>query len=197
MRGRTIAGLRASSADVQAQVRAREWCRLKTGSGSPWDTAAVKFYASLWLASGAAVPDNFHESFWLAAGAAAPVIALAAALFLPEWTIRGREATRAEVDADLQAQRSGSKDYDQRYRQLSKMAWYVRSSAVINVCLQAAVLALSLASLQSQVNEWQPWAIISFTVGGLLWLGWSSLQAGKFRAEWRDLHGGKGSGGGA
>ena len=166
-------------------------------SGGPWDTAAVKFYASLFRWLRRSRPDKFHKSFWLATGAAAPVIALAAALFLPEWTIRGREATAAEVDAQIRADRLGSKDYDQRYRRLSKMAWNVRTSALVNVGLQAAVLALSLLSLENQRNEWQPWMVISITVGGLLWLGWSSLQAGKFQAEWKDLHGRKGPGGGA
>jgi hypothetical protein len=135
------------------------------------DTAAVKFY----------------ENFWVATAATAPVIALAAMLLLPEWTVRGSEATAAAVDAEMRAKGRGLQDWDHRYQRLAKMAWSVRTEGLVNVLLQAALLAVSLSALAYQRNVVRPWIAISIAAGGLLWLGWSSLQSGRFLEEWNRI----------
>jgi hypothetical protein len=201
--GGPIPGGLSSTASGRRLCRSKRVCHkpltdwpLAAGMPQPWDTAAVNFHTTFWLAASAAAPEKFHESFWLATAAAAPVIALAAVVLVPEWTRRGAEAAEAAVNAQSRARRAGiSDDYDHRPERLAKMAQYVRMAAIVDVCLQAYVLGMSLASIQSQRNEGHPYWFISSTVGGLLLLAVASWTAGRFRAEWRELPREKGAGG--
>ncbi len=153
------------------------------------------FHETFWLANKGTAQIPFHEAFWLATAAAAPVIALAAMLLLPEWAVRHAEASSAAVDAEIQGRKLGSTDT--RPAKLSKMASAIRVTSAFNIVLQAVVLAMSLLSLQDQRNFRDPFWATTITVGGLLWLAWSSWQAGRFRAEWKELHPVKGPGRGA
>lgn len=133
---------------------------------------------------------KFHESLWVAISAAAPVIALAAVVLVPYWSVKANLA----VDARVEAERPGSNysDYRQkRLAQLSLAARYVWSFSVVNICIQAFLLYMSLWSLEDQHNDLRPDMAIDLAVTGLVLLAISALNASRFQNGWREMHGGK------
>lgn len=139
---------------------------------------------------------TFHETFWLATAAAAPVIALAAVVALPDTSgLYGNHAQRLEgeykdLSAKLRPSIAGDTSglagllvaamgvsVDMRDRMVGQavksyrvMAWVVRLAAIVNMLLQAGLLATSLVALAYNLDVMPPWVAIVLAVGGILLL---------------------------
>jgi hypothetical protein len=130
----------------------------------------------------------FHKSFWVATSAAAPVIALAAVVALPDASAMLDAASR-----QLRQTRRLTDDhagFDFRARiilailQASWLYWFlVWGATVVNLIVQAGLLAVSLSALAFQQNVMPPWVAIALAVGGILLLAWSTTTVIKFRQD--------------
>ena len=137
----------------------------------------------------------FHEGFWVVTGTAAPIIALAAVVSLAE-AERDYYNTLASAVRAVSRMPGGEKlanspddtpdvtrikiivrvlTASQRVEPLSKTLTWLATFGVVNLILQAALLAISLVSLAGAANLLSPWLAIVAAVGGLLLLAASSL----------------------
>ena len=126
-----------------------------------------------------------HESFWVATAAAAPVVALAAIVALPDTSVAVEEVYRHRHDPVVSERaRNGRQVIVARLwsRNMayvwSQLVWMV---SIVNLLLQAALLAMSLLVLVYDQEVIPPWAAIVFSAGGILLLTWSSTSAAAFR----------------
>jgi len=118
---------------------------------------------------------SFHESFWVVAGTAGPVIALAAVISLSE-------IARAEATVDNLSIRAlvvaHQDETDFYYRLLNKREWSLvalRVAQLLNLCLQAGLLAVSLLSLAFQRNLIPVWICVVAPTAGVLLLAYAGL----------------------
>jgi hypothetical protein len=139
------------------------------GLSGGWETAAV----------------SYQESFWLATSAAAPIIALAAMVALPD-TADVTFATAREVSR--LRQRTAPPDTSRSeivklvYRGLA-----VNFGSLINLLVQAGLLAVSLTALEVGVDVMPPWVAICLAVGGLLLLAWTLVVGRNLRRQLQRL----------
>jgi len=114
---------------------------------------------------------TYHESFWLATGAAAPVIALAAVVALSD---------------ALQTERDAKSPYG-----IWAASWGTATVtsmiSILNVIVQAALLAVSLSALAYGQNVMPPWVAIVLAVGGILLLGWTLAIGAAIRRKLGEL----------
>jgi hypothetical protein len=148
-----------------------------------------------------------YENFWLATAAAAPVIALAAAVALPDTSSIYREDFQQSLDewfgtttklcAVLQAagateavvKEASEMDLRSVMKEplakitlpLRVIAAGIRWTAVGNVVLQAVVLTFSLAALAYNVDVMPRWLAIILTVGGILLLAATVFMVSSYR----------------
>ena len=119
----------------------------------------------------------FHESFWIATSAVAPVIALAAVVALTDaLTLVGRisilESTlkeRSEGDPWLQNYLA------RRAQDTRKGAWAAGLTTLVNLIIQAALLAVSLSALAYDQDIMPLWLAVTLATGGILLLAWAAL----------------------
>jgi len=134
----------------------------------------------------------FYESFWVATSAAAPVIALAAVVALPDAsTVRSVASRRYRRRRDQIGDRHPLEAIFEPLpgaRELSMLqarsAWsaslLVWGTTLVNLVVQAGLLAVSLSALAYQQNVMPPWLAIFLAVGGILLLAWSTTTVIKF-----------------
>ena len=104
----------------------------------------------------------FHESFWVVTGTAAPVIALAAIVSLAD-------ADR-EFIGFLMTNLANMRRISPYMKPLALIALVIAVSGILNLLLQATLLATSLVSLAEDVNSVPPWFAVTMAVGGLMLL---------------------------
>jgi hypothetical protein len=129
-----------------------------------------------------------HESFWVATAAAAPVIALTAIVALPDTSVVVERVSRYRQEnknPSIPARDRNRQPLIVDYLWSRKMAYawsqLVWMMSVVNLLLQATLLAMSLWALAYDQEVIPPWAAIVFSAGGLLLLTWSSTSAAAFR----------------
>jgi hypothetical protein len=105
----------------------------------------------------------FHESFWVVEGTAAPVIALAAVLSTND-IFEGF----MRVIADPRVAQLGRDEQSREQRGSEILTWVFLQFA--NICIQAAVLGISLWSLAIQSNVIPPWICIVITCAAVVLL---------------------------
>jgi hypothetical protein len=108
----------------------------------------------------------YHEAFWVVIGAAAPVVALAVIVSLPDsLTLAGQ----ADMDRGVNALREAANG-------VYRLAARIFVTGLINMLLQAGLLAVSLVSIEDGANCVPPWTAITATVGGIVLLGVASVM---------------------
>ena len=137
-----------------------------------WETAAV----------------SFHESFWIAASTAAPVITLAIVVVIPGAAgIRFRAANREQELLDLRVPATDPDKAAKLEKRLMKLGWAARVTRLnvrlcyANLIVQAALLAASLAALAYTRDFVPPWLAIIVAVGGVGLLAWTLLRGAGVR----------------
>jgi hypothetical protein len=139
------------------------------------------------------------ENFWIATSAVAPVIGLAAVVALADVASIMGDASRtlARVQAaraTAQAARGEAQDavqaaWDpvldrvaegeaQDARKWALIAWL---STLLNLAVQAALLAVSLWALAYHQDAIRPWLAMILAIGGIVLLAWSTLVAAQQR----------------
>jgi len=129
------------------------------------------------------VAVSFHENFWVVTGTAAPVIALAAVAALPDATkavVRAYERpfvplSTGELRMVTLSSGETALTTDGKFvsQVLSAKAATIRTRTLINVIVQAGLLAVSLSALAAQRNVMPPWIAIVLATGGILLLAWT------------------------
>lgn len=154
-------------------------------TAEPTTPRAVQEHATL-----AAVA--FHESFWVATGAVAPVIALAAVVALTDAvTILGRVSVVESAVQQHPYPDSWIQDKLARAAQdTRKWALVAGLTTLVNLIIQAALLAVSLSALAYDQDIWPLWLAVILATGGILLLAggtflsaiqrWN-LESGVFR----------------
>ncbi len=118
---------------------------------------------------------SFHESFWVAAGAAAPVIALAVVVSLNDASQTqfavGDATDRAFVVAHRDEKDVLYRSLDKRGRSLAALT----AAQLVNLVLQAGLLAVSLVSLALHRNLIPAWICVVAPTAGVLLLAYAGL----------------------
>jgi hypothetical protein len=162
----------------------------------------VVFHESLWVIARTTAPV-FHESLWVIAGTTAPVVALAAIVSLMDGLRENADSVTEGIriqqnaigkhyDAVIEATFTGQDvqaAYDRpipdRGDKLSngsgRLSLWLFRIGVLNLLLQAALLAVSLVSIEDAANLVWPWLAMAWTVGGLVLLTVSALGAFQLR----------------
>jgi len=119
---------------------------------------------------------SFHENFWVATSAAAPVIALAVILLLPDGTTSAVRTYLTWQHLKKIPPTPGRRFNPERIlaRAYLYTAQVSLGASVLNLLVQAALLAVSLWALAYDDNVIPPWAAIVMAVGGLLLLAWNT-----------------------
>ncbi len=120
---------------------------------------------------------SFHESFWVVAGTAAPVIALAAVISLGD-TIRTQiKVDSATFDALVVASRGDkmAKDFQHFNERARGSIVALRMTQLLNLYLQAGLLAVSLLSLAFQRNLIPTWICVAALTAGVLVLAYAGV----------------------
>jgi hypothetical protein len=142
---------------------------------------------------------SFHESLWAATSAAAPAIVIAVVIALPDvttvlnWTTRqggGRLETgysdeegegtprRAEVGTES-AGLTRKPGYSPGFMQ--KLAGLIWLLTVLNLIIQAGLLAVSLSALAARQDVMPTPVAIVLAVGGILLLAWTTAMTARGR----------------
>ena len=141
---------------------------------------------------------TYHESFWIAASAVAPVIALAAVVAMSDAASIMGEARRAEYSMRMSRILAGARLLDEAYRRdlaaaqqdrvaegeargagkWSLIAWL---GTLLNLAIQAALLAVSLWALAYHEDVIRPWVAIIPAIGGIVLLACIALVAAEQR----------------
>jgi hypothetical protein len=114
---------------------------------------------------------TFHETFWVVTGSAAPVIALAAIISARD--IAHDIGAITDPVGQLMADHvRGPKlqqalSYHQRWAWVGYAQWLAQ---LVNICLQALLLTVSLLSIAYQRNVFPVWIGVALTVGGVVLL---------------------------
>lgn len=118
---------------------------------------------------------TFHETFWVVGGTAAPVIALAAIVSVKD-LIKDSNAIMDPVRPYIGSGTDDNKRKVNRYMsQCDAVSAVCIFGQLINVCLQAFVLTISLLSIADQSNVIPIWIGIAAPVTGVLWLAVAEL----------------------
>lgn len=113
---------------------------------------------------------NF-DTFWVATAAAAPVIALAAVVALPDLTTAEFRVVKRLYDkAIADGVTDSSFFHEPRAARLLRKARIARGMTMVNVIIQAVLLAVALGALATDQNLMPPLAAIVFAAGGILLL---------------------------
>jgi hypothetical protein len=127
----------------------------------------------------------FHESVWIVAGTAAPVVALAGIVSLGDLMEKNeRFGEQAQALRIMQARELTDAEISQRNMLIASLAGYSTMlyqlfiAQVVNVLLQALLLAASLLSLLIQSNLVPPWLAVIAAFGGLVAIGIITLYLG-------------------
>jgi hypothetical protein len=136
----------------------------------------------------------FHDNFWLAASAAAPVIALAAVVILSDVStvlnvyaeqirvVRRRARMPDRLRLELADGIPGLPRLD-----LSGYTWgsvlMIRRGIVLNLIIQAGLLAVSLSALATSQDVMPMFVAIVLAVGGILLLAATTTAVVKVREE--------------
>jgi len=155
------------------------------GLSGGWETAAV----------------SYQESFWLATSAAAPVIALAAVVAVPDAT-DVRDAALSAFSRRAQRQAEHVQRLEQNFPaelvqrlgggvdpsvesagRLWRTGAALRWAALINLLVQAGLLAVSLTALAIGGDVVPPWVAIVLAVSGVLILAWTVTMGVELRKE--------------
>ena len=117
----------------------------------------------------------FHESVWIVAGTAAPVVALAGIISLGDLMEKndnfGEQAKALRI---MQAREPTDAQLLQRNMIAARLAGYstmiyqLFMAQLVNVFLQALLLAASLLCLLNQSNLVPPWLAVIAAFGGLV-----------------------------
>ena len=132
-----------------------------------WDTAAVAF----------------HESFWVATSAVAPVIALAAVVALPDAstmvdvTARSRRTIHPVDRVPFRFVFATRRTVVRLARWWSLLIW---GTTIFNLIAQAGLLAVSLWALAYNQDVMPPLAGIALAAGGILLLALTATVASNF-----------------
>jgi hypothetical protein len=114
---------------------------------------------------------TFHETFWVVTGSTAPVIALAAIISAKD-IAHDTGVITDPVGEMVAAHVTGPKmeqahSYYQRWALVGYGQWLAQ---LVNVCLQALLLTVSLLSIAYQRNVLPVWVGIAVAVGGVVLL---------------------------
>jgi hypothetical protein len=126
----------------------------------------------------------FHESFWVATSAVAPVIALAAVVALPELTLVGRigilrtRIEQREHEDSLWPVRNFLLRATRYAWKWALIAWL---ATLVNLIIQASLLAVSLCALAFKQDIMPFWLAILLATGGILILALSTLVSAEQR----------------
>jgi hypothetical protein len=126
----------------------------------------------------------FNESFWVATSAVAPVIALAGVVALPDVSLIGRANN---LRARIERLRLSEKYPGQHAflvgvaRDAAKWASFASLTALVNLIIQASLLAVSLSALAFKQDIMPFWLAIFLATGGILLLALSTLISAEQR----------------
>jgi len=137
----------------------------------------------------------YHEAFWVVTGTAAPVIALAAVLSVGESAMVGRNLGRFIWDAERHPDRYRDKNeddtaWDQRLGTAQTARTYSMLNyliAELNIASQAALLAMSLVSIDGADNSVPPWLAIVLAVGGIFLVLVISRWSAGVLSYWKEV----------
>jgi hypothetical protein len=125
----------------------------------------------------------FHESFWVATSTVAPVIALAAVVALPDaMALIGRvsiliSTLRQHPDDDSWTQNFLAG----RARDTRKWAVVAWLTTLVNLTIQAALLAVSLSALAYGQDIMPLWLAVILATGGIVLLAWGTFLSASQR----------------
>jgi hypothetical protein len=119
----------------------------------------------------------FHENFWVATSAVAPVIALAAVVALTDtMTILGRVSVVESAvqqnpnhDSWIQDRLAGTARDSRKWTLIAGLI------TLINLIIQAALLAVSLSALAYDQDIMPLWLAVTLATGGILLLAWGTF----------------------
>jgi len=111
---------------------------------------------------------TFHETFWVVTGSTAPVVALAAIISAKE-IAHDTGVITDPVGEMVAAHVTGPKmeqahSYYQKWALVGYAQWLAQ---LVNVCLQALLLTVSLLSIAYQRNVFPIWIGVAVAVGGV------------------------------
>jgi hypothetical protein len=118
---------------------------------------------------------SFYESFWVVAGTAAPVIALAAVISLNDTARAQFTVNDATSDAFAVARLDATDEMYQRLDKRGSSLDVLRIAQLLNLCLQAGLLAVSLLSLTFHRNLIPAWICVVAPTAGVLLLAYAGL----------------------
>jgi hypothetical protein len=133
----------------------------------------------------------YHETFWVAVSAAAPVIALAAIVAYTDANRTGSSSRQWAVDHPPWTypphQRHAAGDKIVEARSLTLMVVLV---CTLDTILQAVMLAFSLSSLASRVDEMPTAVAVAGEVAGIVGLAacaWMSMRSSSRADDFKAL----------
>jgi len=137
----------------------------------------------------------YHEAFWVVTGTAAPVIALAAILSVGESATVGRNLGRFIWNAKRHPDRyRDNNEDDTAWDQRLGTAHTARTYSMLkylaaerNLASQAALLAMSLVSIDGADNSVPPWLAIVLAVGGIVLLLVVSRWSAGVVSYWKEV----------
>jgi hypothetical protein len=127
---------------------------------------------------------SYHEAFWVATAAAAPVITVAIVVAMPDTsaTVWAVQRSAEEYKADVPP--GPDEDWDRGLRAMTGMllnVTVVYIVEILNLLVQAGLLAVSLSALAAGRNVTPPWIAIVMAVVGTLLLAWSITSTAQTR----------------
>lgn len=128
----------------------------------------------------------FHEAFWIVTGTAAPVVALAAVVSMRDvndYSYRRGLQLRAlteDVVANGIERLAVDEELQPAYLRLVFLGslWVLQAT---NMCLQTALLAIALISIEQSANLLAPWIATTGTVVGLMLLAVTVVVEGNIK----------------
>ena len=118
---------------------------------------------------------SFDESFWVVAGTAAPVIALAGVISVNDIARTQFKVNDGIIKALIVAHKDEKDEIYQRFDKRGSWIEALRVAQLLNVCLQAGLLAVSLLSLTFHRNLIPAWICVVALTAGVLLLAYAGL----------------------
>jgi hypothetical protein len=131
-------------------------------------------------------PVTYHEAFWVATAAAAPVIALATVVAGPDADGVGVLAVDRRSALRMREWQKGKPAPDAILREAKRTTALIISAYLaflLDLLIQAALLAVSLSALAAGQNVMPPWVAIVMAVAGILILAWAVSVTAAIRRQ--------------
>jgi hypothetical protein len=118
---------------------------------------------------------SFHESFWVVVGTAAPVVAVAAVISVSEISRAQATVNKASVRALVVARQDKTDTINRLLNMRERGLVALCVTQLLNLCLQAGLLAVSLLSLAFQRNLIPVWICVIAPTAGVLLLAYAGM----------------------